>query len=218
MRRTASPPSRRSRSSGDSLVGERFGLLRVIDEADPYVWRGQVTHRCWLCRCKCGNETVVRQDALTSGHTTSCGCEKVRVAADTHRRHGARAGGRRSYEYLVWAELREADRAGKLRIPKAWAGVNGFADFIEAVGERPAAGYRLRRVVPRGGRLPEHWGWVEETTRAGTPRWQVRYRGRTMSFRELAEVTGIAYATLLKRFERGRPILPSAKLEPVPVG
>lgn len=217
MRRPATS-LRGARTSGESLVGERYGLLRVVDEADPYVWRGQVTHRCWLCRCDCGNESVVRQDALTSGHTTSCGCEKVRVAADTHWRHGARSGGKRSYEYLVWAELREADREGKLRIPRAWAGGNGFAAFIESMGERPAPGYRLRRVSPRGGRMPSHWAWVAESSRPGTPRWQVRYRGRTMSFRQLAEVTGIAYATLLKRFERGRPILTGTKLAPEPVG
>lgn len=28
----------------------------------------------WLCRCDCGNQTVVRQGALTSKQTKSCGC------------------------------------------------------------------------------------------------------------------------------------------------
>jgi hypothetical protein len=28
----------------------------------------------WLCRCECGNETVVRASNLTCGVSTSCGC------------------------------------------------------------------------------------------------------------------------------------------------
>lgn len=31
------------------------------------------------CLCDCGNKTVVQVENLKSGHTTSCGCERVRV-------------------------------------------------------------------------------------------------------------------------------------------
>lgn len=30
----------------------------------------------WRCKCDCGNETLVSTGNLTSGHTTSCGCNK----------------------------------------------------------------------------------------------------------------------------------------------
>ena len=30
----------------------------------------------WLCRCECGNETIVFATNLTRNHTTSCGCAK----------------------------------------------------------------------------------------------------------------------------------------------
>lgn len=30
--------------------------------------------KAWRCLCACGNEHVVREDKLLSGHTTSCGC------------------------------------------------------------------------------------------------------------------------------------------------
>lgn len=30
----------------------------------------------WRCRCDCGNETVVGQTNLQSGHTSSCGCRQ----------------------------------------------------------------------------------------------------------------------------------------------
>ena len=28
----------------------------------------------WLCKCNCGNETIVTTSHLKSGHTISCGC------------------------------------------------------------------------------------------------------------------------------------------------
>lgn len=53
------------------LVRLRFGRLTVISYSH--------TANCamWLCRCDCGNETVVRSFALRSGKTKSCGCWNI---------------------------------------------------------------------------------------------------------------------------------------------
>lgn len=55
--------------SAPDLLGRQFGRLTVIacdgNREGTYFWR---------CRCKCGKETVVRQDNLLLGHTKSCGC------------------------------------------------------------------------------------------------------------------------------------------------
>lgn len=59
------------------LKGMRFGKLTAIEYAYTAPKRGDVSiHRYayWLCRCDCGNETVVRSDSLVSGNTASCGC------------------------------------------------------------------------------------------------------------------------------------------------
>lgn len=52
------------------LIGQRFGRLTVLEVA------GRTAHSQvkWLCRCDCGNETIVPGNNLTSGHTRSCGC------------------------------------------------------------------------------------------------------------------------------------------------
>lgn len=55
-------------------VGKRFGKLVVQKYAGK--WDG--LHR-WLCICDCGNETVVGQADLKSGHTKSCGCRQKKV-------------------------------------------------------------------------------------------------------------------------------------------
>lgn len=63
-------------------VGKRFGNLIVQKYAGK--WEGM--HR-WLCICDCGNETVVGQTALKSGHTKSCGCLGNPPAKDILGRH-----------------------------------------------------------------------------------------------------------------------------------
>ena len=56
------------------ILGRHFGDLTVIaydgNRDGTYFWR---------CRCKCGKETVVRQNNLLLGHTKSCGCRQKKV-------------------------------------------------------------------------------------------------------------------------------------------
>lgn len=51
------------------LTGQKFGRLTVVGRAPN---KGKQT--MWLCRCTCGNETVVAGYTLTHGLTQSCGC------------------------------------------------------------------------------------------------------------------------------------------------
>lgn len=50
-------------------VGRRFGQLTVRE----YAGKRDGMHR-WKCLCDCGNEAVVGQTNLQSGHARSCGC------------------------------------------------------------------------------------------------------------------------------------------------
>lgn len=51
-------------------IGRRFGLLTVIGEAE----KSKAGRTRSLCKCKCGNEVIVQNSNLTTGHTKSCGC------------------------------------------------------------------------------------------------------------------------------------------------
>ena len=54
-------------------VGHRYGMLTVIS---PAVSDGQGAR--WLCRCDCGNTTVLKGVELRSGRRKSCGCVRVK--------------------------------------------------------------------------------------------------------------------------------------------
>ena len=53
------------------LAGQKFGKLTVLAPVENVG-----THTAWLCRCECGQETVVATRRLRDGRTKSCGCLK----------------------------------------------------------------------------------------------------------------------------------------------
>ena len=54
------------------LTGQVFDRLTVLERA-PNKGRSA----CWLCRCSCGSETIVRGTSLRRGESRSCGCIRV---------------------------------------------------------------------------------------------------------------------------------------------
>jgi len=59
------------------LTGATFGDLTAIRVAGSR-WPKSKRQLYWLCRCNCGNESIVATEALTTGHSQSCGCRKWR--------------------------------------------------------------------------------------------------------------------------------------------
>lgn len=52
-------------------IGERYGRLTVIERAPDQITSNK-RRVCWLCRCDCGTEKIIRGDQLKN--TQSCGC------------------------------------------------------------------------------------------------------------------------------------------------
>ena len=59
-----------------NLIGQKFGMLIPVK---------YISGSMWLCKCDCGNESIVKTAKLTSGHTQSCGCLKHKGYHYTHR-------------------------------------------------------------------------------------------------------------------------------------
>ena len=58
------------------LTGNRYGHLVVINRAKNHVSSGGNKRVTWLCRCDCGNTTIVQGSKLKNGTTKSCGCKQ----------------------------------------------------------------------------------------------------------------------------------------------
>lgn len=182
--------------------GDRFGRLVVATEAEPYYWRGLFSRRRWTCDCDCGGEAVVREDSLTTGHTTSCGCVRDELTRDRATRHGARSGDRRRPEYQAWQTM--LHRSGA-KVCARWQAPEGkgFEHFLADLGRRPTKLHRLVRLDPSRPFAPANCHWVKSPPRAGVPRRLITVAGRKVTLRQAADTAGIAYATLCKRLERG---------------
>ena len=58
-------------------IGEKYGRLTIIGEAEPYIYPNGGKTRRVLCSCDCGSEPVeVLLKDLRGGKTISCGCYK----------------------------------------------------------------------------------------------------------------------------------------------
>ena len=53
----------------DVKVGDRFGMLTVLRRGENLG-----NYVAWVCRCDCGNEKLIRGQALVRHATRSCGC------------------------------------------------------------------------------------------------------------------------------------------------
>lgn len=58
----------------NDMIGKRFGKLTVVKRQGTHVTPSGQKKVTWLCKCDCGNDTVVTSEDLKSGHTKSCGC------------------------------------------------------------------------------------------------------------------------------------------------
>lgn len=62
-----------------SLLGERFGSLEVMSQAESINYPSTKNHkhnRTWICRCDCGKEIRLTTNALRQDRKKDCGCGK----------------------------------------------------------------------------------------------------------------------------------------------
>lgn len=65
-----------------NIVGKKFNyltVLKLLDKTDRGFW--------WLCRCDCGKEVRVLGSNIIRGHNKSCGCYKIKINSEIHRKH-----------------------------------------------------------------------------------------------------------------------------------
>lgn len=190
-----------------------FGRLYVIRRHDEdYITpsTGKHTSR-WICRCDCGNETIVTINQLRSGKTQSCGCYQRERSKEAHTKHG----GRFDRLHGVWANMKnrcynsnynEFENYGGRGISvceewmeypqfKEWALRSGYDEFASR-GE-----YTLDRIDVNGNYCPENCRFVNMFVQANNKQNNIRieYNGETYSLSELSQILNKPYDFLYYR-------------------
>lgn len=188
------------------LTGLLFGRLRVIEQAARL--KKKVPR--WLCQCDCGGSVVAEGKNLRGGLTKSCGCLSKEVASLRTRTHGMTE----SVEYKTWSAIKRRcynenehcyPRYGGRGIKVCGRWLNSFENFYADMGPRPAGNYSIERNDPNGDYSPSNCRWLPMAKQSANRRNSLRatLNGVTRLITEWAEITGIPYATLQARIDRG---------------
>lgn len=184
----------------NQLTGKRFGKLIVLGRAECNSKSGNAM---WICRCDCGNETTVIGSHLRSGHTTSCGCNRISEIAQGHASERI---------YRTWKKMHKrcsdpkSDRykwyGGKgVNVCEEW---NDFLAFREwAMNHGYTDELTIDRIDSNGNYCPENCQWVGMKAQANnrSNNHIICYEGNKYTVVQLAEKHGLSPTTIYNRLK-----------------
>ncbi len=204
---------RKSPSNFKDLTGRRFGRLMVIERTKDYVSPSGNHCSQWLCKCDCGNTTVVVTSSLTRGITSSCGCKSIETTKELCTTHGM--AGKRIYNlyYSMRGRCYNPDSisykkygAKGIAVCDEWLGQNGFVNFYNwAMSNGYAENLTLDRIDGTKGYSPDNCRWATYKEQANNTKATVflTYKGETKPASEWAEITGISQSAITGRKRKG---------------
>ena len=193
-----------------NLYGKRFGRWTVLRESG----RNKHNHLLWLCKCDCGQESVVLGDSLRKGSSKSCGCLTAEQTAKRNLKHGDS----KERLYRIWSGMRVrttntrrkeypnyggrgikvCDEWQDYQTFKEWALSNGYSNDLS-----------IDRIDVNGDYEPANCRWATDLEQMNnqTSNHLITYGGKTMNISQWAEETGIPRSTISARlFRDGKSI------------
>jgi len=188
------------------LTGSRFGRLQVVGAAENIG-----TKTAWSCICDCGNSSVARSELLVSGKTSSCGCLRREVMAQTKRKHGkSKSPERATYDHMIGRCYNKNNErfstygARGIKVCERW--LSSFEAFLSDMGPKPK-GFSLERIDVNRGYEPENCKWIPmaEQSKNTTRTVLITHSGKTMCASDWSKETGIKASVLYYRASKGLP-------------
>lgn len=173
------------------MVGKKFNKLLVIRDSGL---RGARNRIKYVCKCDCGNETIVFGDPLRRGHTKSCGCDKV-SAMTKHGKYGC--GAYKTWDKMIQRCTNQNSHAYKhygakgIFVCEEWL---DFKSFYSDMGDRPK-GMTIDRLNREDGYYKENCIWAsQESQMQNTSRnIIVSISSKLITVRELAKLSERTY-------------------------
>lgn len=183
----------------NDLIGKTYNRLTIVSFHS--VKKGR-TH--FLCKCSCGNTTIVNLSKLNYGSTKSCGC----IKANSNVRHRLR----QSREYMIWAGMKsrcsDVNHSGYkyygargVTVCPRW---NNFVEFFSDMGTCPT-GHTLDRINNDGNYEPGNCRWATLKEQANNKRNNrlLTYNGITKTLPQWCDELKLSRATITNRLFNG---------------
>ena len=208
------------------ISGQRFGRLVALERVGRTLAPNGTRQSMWKCRCDCGNETVVKYIALTSGNTRSCGCweEENRHTnmqkSIEQRRKSASISFMGNLEahplYRTWKSMlmrcnnpnvkgyKHYGGRG-IKVCDRWSGHLGFENFVNDMGERPTPEHTLDRVDYNGDYEPSNCRWATHEAQCNNKRNNsyVVLNGEEITCAQLCKRYGFYYTYVTYQLRQG---------------
>jgi hypothetical protein len=190
---------------------DEFGDLVVISEVERKRDSAGKLRRQFLCRCKCGNETVVPLGRLRSGNTTTCGCGVREGLLRSLTKHGLCG----SKIYAIWKGMVGRCRNENHPVFKNYGarGIEVCREWIDspesfcrwAVENGWEDGLDIDRIDNNGNYERSNCRFVthKENTRNTRSNVLITFNGETLCQTAMAEKYNINISTLRSRLSSG---------------
>lgn len=189
------------------MIGQRYGKLVVIGDAEPKINRDGSKRRMCLCKCDCGNTKIISFECLRSGDTKSCGC----IAIEKRTKHN-NSGTRLYHIYMLMKDRCYNTNAtgygnygGRgIRVCDEWLGENGFDNFYKwAISNGYNDRLSIDRINNSGNYEPNNCRWTTSEQQNNNKRNNhvVNYKGISLTVSQWAKLTGISKGTIRERLK-----------------
>ena len=187
------------------LTGERFGRLVVIKRVE----NDKHGNSCWLCKCDCEQEVVVRGFSIKKKNTQSCGCFRKETAVQQNTKHGHSKRYAKTGIYYSWYGMKQRcgnpnnnrykDYGGRgIIVCEEWM---EFPNFLKDMGNGWKSGLTIERKNNNEGYCKKNCKWTtkKEQNRNSRRNCLIKYDGKTQCLSAWAEETNIGKDTIWGR-------------------
>lgn len=187
------------------FIGKRFSRLLVIEHAGRK-WHSNM----WRCLCDCGNEKIVLQSHLVTGHTKSCGCYRVDIASqkiyekgDIHNTLYVKWGSIKGRCYRKSVKQYKNYGGRGITVCPEWHDFKAFKKWAIATGYKK--GDTIDRIDPNGNYCPENCRWATQKQQANNRRNNryIEFKGERLTAAQWAERLGFSRKAIIKRLDAG---------------
>lgn len=188
------------KTSKQSMVGKKYGILEVISEIKE---RNKNGHILYNVKCECGKEKKVLGASLRAG--TSRSCNRCHILTGSH-------GMCKSKEYKAWQSIKDRclnvnntnykNYGGRgILVCDLWK--NSFENFYRDMGG--SKGLTIDRIDVNGNYEKNNCRWVDEKIQARNRRNNLNftYKEETICMSELCSKINMPISTFFNRIKRG---------------